>query len=229
MTSSTNRRSKHCKFYTTTVEDCLFKIPREPLEAESIVFRDMFLLPQGDKDTVEGLSDENPVVLPGVSQDEFEQLLTVLLSRKHVSGRCSESDLDLDQWVSVLKLSTMWEFHAPRIAAIIHIDSLDNMIDPIDKVVLAMQYDIKEWLLPALLKLAQRAESINIEEGRRMGFETALKLASVREKFSQESGRHRCHNCGAKCSTSKCLSVGTRDPATKDLDFAPVIRSTFDL
>lgn len=61
--------------------DCLFKVPREPLEAESIVFRDMFLLPQGDEDKVEGLSDENPVVLQGIKQDQFEHLLTVLLSR----------------------------------------------------------------------------------------------------------------------------------------------------
>lgn len=233
MASSTGGRSKHHKFYTSTVtflvEDCLFKVPRGPLEAESIIFRDMFLLPQGGTAEIEGLNDENPVVLKGIRQDEFEQLLTVLLSRKFVSGKCAEYDLSLDQWTSVLKLSTMWEFHAPRIAAISHLDSLDDQIDPTHKVVLAMQYDIKEWMLPALLKLARRPDPISIEEGRRMGFETALKLASVREKFSQESGRHRCRSCGVKCGGSKGFSAGTRDSATKDLDFGPVIRATFDL
>lgn len=124
----------------------------------------------------------------------------------------------------------MWEFHAPRTAAILHLDALDDQIDPIAKVVLAMQYDVKQWMLPALLKLARRPEPISIDEGRLMGFETALKLASVREKFSPETGRHRCSNCGVKCGGgSKGLSAGTRDSATKDLDFAPVIRATFDL
>jgi len=155
--------------------------------------------------------------------------ITTWIHRKFVSGKYAECDLNLQQWISVLKLSTMWEFHAPRIAAILHLDSLDDQIDPIHKVDLAMQYDIREWMLPALLKLARRPEPISIEEGRRMGFETALKLASVREKFSQETGRHRCGNCGTKCGGSKGLSAGTRDSATKDLDFAPVIRATFDL
>ena len=124
----------------------------------------------------------------------------------------------------------MWEFHAPRTAAILHLDALDDQIDPIAKVVLAMQYDVKQWMLPALLKLARRPEPISIDEGRLMGFETALKLASVREKFSPETGRHRCSNCGVKCGGGcKGLSAGTRDSATKDLDFAPVIRATFDL
>ncbi|KAI6139541.1 hypothetical protein BKA82DRAFT_4223017 [Pisolithus tinctorius] len=135
---------------TFLVEDSLFRISREPLEAESAVFRDMFLLPQGESETVEGQSDTCPVILQGISKKEFES---------------QGSDLDRDQWISVLKLSTMWEF---------------------DKVVLALQYNIREWLLPAFLALAKRPAPISIEEGRRIGFENALKLASVREKLRLE-------------------------------------------
>lgn len=65
------------------MEDCLFRVPREPLEAESTVFRDMFLLPQGE--TVEGLTDANPVVLPGVSKEDFEQLLKALMCRSVIT------------------------------------------------------------------------------------------------------------------------------------------------
>ena len=63
------------------MEDCLFRVPREPLEEESTVFGDMFLLPQGEQVVVEGLSDENPVVLQGINRDEFESLLKALLYR----------------------------------------------------------------------------------------------------------------------------------------------------
>lgn len=63
------------------VEGCLFKIPREPLVEESTVFADMFLLPQGDQATVEGQSDENPIILQEINKHDFEQLLKVLMSR----------------------------------------------------------------------------------------------------------------------------------------------------
>ena len=62
------------------VEGCLFKVPRGPLE-ESTVFADMFVLPQGDQATVEGQSDQNPIVLQGIDKSDFEQLLRVLLCR----------------------------------------------------------------------------------------------------------------------------------------------------
>ena len=66
------------------MEDCLFRVPREPLEAESTVFKDMFLLPQGDKVKVEGLSDANPVVLDGVKKKDFERLLKALMHRSTI-------------------------------------------------------------------------------------------------------------------------------------------------
>ena len=61
------------------VENCLFKVPRGPFQTESIVFRDMFLLPQGE--IVEGLDDERPIKLDGIAKSDFEQLLKVLLFR----------------------------------------------------------------------------------------------------------------------------------------------------
>ena len=156
-------------------------------------------------------------------------------SRKYFIGKSPESNLGRDQWVSVLKLSTMWEFRAPRNAAIQHLDGLGD-IDPVDKFVLALQYDVKEWMLTELVKLAQRPEPISTEEGRRMGFETALKLSAVREKVKLCNGDsgiyHRsCGSCGWCGSVPKYghLVVGDRDPATKELDFTSLLRTAFDL
>jgi len=44
----------------------------------------MFLLPQGDKVKVEGLSDANPVVLDGVKKKDFERLLKALMHRSTI-------------------------------------------------------------------------------------------------------------------------------------------------
>ncbi|KAI5983224.1 hypothetical protein EDD15DRAFT_2376797 [Pisolithus albus] len=77
---------RHACFYmesvTFLVEDCLFKVPREPFEKESAIFCDMFALPQDDGEIVEGLSDEAPIQLFRVNKEDFEQLLnSALFSR----------------------------------------------------------------------------------------------------------------------------------------------------
>ncbi|KAI6146765.1 hypothetical protein BKA82DRAFT_145948 [Pisolithus tinctorius] len=228
--------SKHSEFYTHTitflVEDSLFRIPREPLEAESTVFRDMFLLPQGESETVEGQSDTCPVILQGISKKEFESLLRALMYKKHGTNR--GLDLDCDQWISVLKLSTMWEFVGLRNAVIQHLDIPSELVDPIDKVVLALQYNIREWLLPAFLALAQRPALISIEEGRRIGFENALKLASVREKLRLEmvveefTFTYKDRTRTQQYSTRR-LVLGDRDKEAENLGYTPFIREVFGL
>ena len=147
--------------------------------------------------------------------------------RSRKNGRNPDLNLSQHQWTSVLKLSTMWEFDGPRNAAIRHLDSLEHPIDPIDKVVLATQYEIKEWLLPALLKLAQRSEPISIEESRRIGLETTVKLASVREKVRLTASS--ASSCYYGCPPARTLIVGDRDPETAQLDFTAVITTAFDL
>ncbi|KAI6035988.1 hypothetical protein BKA83DRAFT_4156596 [Pisolithus microcarpus] len=214
-TPSNSTYSKHLEFYTHTVtflvEDCLFRITKESLEAESTVFRDMFLLPQGDPETVEGQSDTSPVILQGIFKKDFESLLRALMYRQHGTNR--GSDLNHDQWISVLKLSTMWDFHGLRNAAIQHLDTPSLPLDPIDK-----------WLLPALLALARRSAPISIEEGRCIGFENALKLASVREKLKLEPNTTRTH-----MYETRRLVLGDRDSEAERFDYTPFIRQVFDL
>lgn len=125
----------------------------------------------------------------------------------------------------------MWQFHTQRLAAINHLGTLSDA----EKIVLARRYDIEEWMLPTLLKLAQRPEPISMEEARLIGFETALKLSAVREKVQLGCGRtyHRdCRECGwqGQCiPRDGHLVVGDRDPATQYLNFTPLLQTAFDL
>lgn len=93
-----------------------------------------------------------------------------------------------------------------------------------------MQYDIKGWLLPSLLALAQRHDPISVGEGRCLGIETALKLASVREGLRQERlyalQPFRPYNGGGEGSK---LVVGDRDPTAARLHFTHVIQKVFEL
>ncbi|KAF9228864.1 hypothetical protein BS17DRAFT_812789 [Gyrodon lividus] len=239
---------KHDEFYMNTVTflvgDCLFKVPRDPFETESTVFRDMFLLPVGDLHEVEGLNDFDPIRLEGTKKDDFEQFMRVLLHR--TNGRSQKLPVDVEQWTSVLKLSTLWEFHGLRQTAI---DNLSGIpVPPVEKIVLAYVYDVKSWLLPAMQELVRRPTPINMEEANRLGFETALKLASVREQLALRSVPRelvcsnycQCANQGYRCSrdghpkqpqhsyTTDELFPGPR-ANVQELDFTPILRTTFNI
>ncbi|KAI6137473.1 hypothetical protein EDD17DRAFT_1782951 [Pisolithus thermaeus] len=226
-----NEISRHSNFY---VEDSLFKVPREPFEKESEVFCDMFSLPQGSSVVVEGTSDENPIRIDRTSKDDFEQLLKALLHRKY--GSQPNLPHGIEQWTSVLKLSTAWNFERLRQAAI---DALtESGIGAVDRVVLSQRYYIKNWLLPALNELARRPEPIILEEAQRMGIDIALKLASVRERVTVAVQTHptahpRYSAFGGdapyqRSNNGHGIAVGScRDPKMQDCDFSDQIRSTF--
>ncbi|KAI5993882.1 hypothetical protein EDD15DRAFT_2166702 [Pisolithus albus] len=243
-----NETPRHSDFYISTVtflvEGSLFRVPREPFQRESEVFCDMFSLPQGSSVVVEGTSDESPIRIDRISKNDFEQLLKVLLHRLAYG---SQPDLPhgIEQWTSVLKLSTTWNFERLRQAAI---DALiESGIGAVDRVVLSQRYYIKNWLLPALNDLARRPEPITLEEANQMGIDIALKLASVRERVTVTmpapatspisspqvfvgGGFHYSYNNNNNNNNnnSHCVSVGSRrDPRMKDCDFSDQIRSTF--
>jgi hypothetical protein len=64
----------------------------------------------------------------------------------------SPDNLTWKEWASVLKLSTIWGFHAVRDQAIARLSSL--AIEPIEKIILAKQFRIVQWLVPQLNALA---------------------------------------------------------------------------
>ncbi|KIJ12542.1 hypothetical protein PAXINDRAFT_101155 [Paxillus involutus ATCC 200175] len=250
--------SKHERFYMNTVtflvEDCLFKVPRSPFETESTVFKDMFSLPVGDLQGVEGLDDVKPIRLEGTKKDDFEQLMRVLLHR--TNGLSPEFPVNAEQWTSVLKLSTLWGFSRVRQAAISRLDRFTT-IPLAEKIALAYEYELESWLLPTMNELVRRPKSITMEEARCMGFETALKLASVREQLALRSVPQeiRHQSCGeaptsgsrrngpwaqqtsmytsnttvthCRCPTEE-LIPGPRADVQK-LDFTPLLRTTFNI
>ncbi|KAI6037099.1 hypothetical protein BKA83DRAFT_4171785 [Pisolithus microcarpus] len=178
----------------------------------------MFSLPQGSSVVVEGTSDESPIRIDRISKDDFEQLLKALFHRKY--GSQLDLPHGIEQWTSVLKLSTTWNFERLRQAAI---DALiESGIGAVDRIVLSQRYYIKNWLLPALNELARRPEPITLEEAKRMGIDIALKLASVRERVTVTMPMDMGDNNSHPVSVGSC-----RDPRMQDCDFSEQIRSTF--
>lgn len=93
-----------------------------------------------------------------------------------------------EEWLSVLSLANMWGFTKIRQTAIEKLQN--NNIDLVTKIELAHRYDIREWLFGAYLALGKRLEPLTVDEGARLGYDFALKMASVREQLLRDKIAH---------------------------------------
>ncbi|TRM69022.1 hypothetical protein BD626DRAFT_392453 [Schizophyllum amplum] len=115
-----------------------------------------------------------------VTDKDFEKFLWVLNPR--VIGEFRTQTVD--DWVTVLRLSSLWEFVAIRNLAIERLGSLK--IDPVRKIVIHLQYKIgPEWAFDAFDALCRRREPLNMDEGRDVAVEVVTKVATAREALSK--------------------------------------------
>jgi hypothetical protein len=83
----------------------------------------------------------------------------------------------------VLALASKWHFEGVRATAI---DKLHSAaLDPIDKLLLAIRYDVKPWLVDTLNRIAQREAPLGSADAERLlpvvVLDYVLKIAQVRE------------------------------------------------
>ena len=126
--------------------------------------------------------------------------------RHHGPNDTEKTDLTLNEWTSVLKLSTMWCFTRLRRTAI---DTMKPMLiygDPVQCIVLSRKYEVHEWLSPGLHALARRDAPLQFDEVNVLGILTIIRMAEVRE--SVINGRYGACPRGS-------------------FDFSPIIRRVF--
>jgi len=190
------------------VEGCLFKLPRAPFERNSEVFQDMFGLPVPENTVTDGSSDENPLRLDGVKKADFRQLLKVMFPRfpreldtltwqewfsvlklammwrmDEIMRLAVEKILILPttakEWVVVLRCSTLWRVSEIREKAK---TELDRSLQPMDRVLLARECQIADWLSLGYRELVERSETISEADDERLGSSTVLKLFRMRDR-----------------------------------------------
>ncbi|KAJ7464530.1 hypothetical protein FB451DRAFT_1263750 [Mycena latifolia] len=177
---------------TFKVEDRIFKVPRYHFERNSEIFATTFTLPSPTVGTAdahaEGHSDANPFVLEGISSVDFHRLLKVLypLDIPQILSMPKE------EWISVLKLSTLWRFLDARDLAIQQLTERGGL-GSVERILLARQYDVAPWLRLGYTELARREEGISLEDAEKIGWETTVRLYHTREAAikSYASGSYR--------------------------------------
>jgi hypothetical protein len=96
----------------------------------------------------------------------------------------------LDQWISILRVSTLYELPQVRERAIheINAERHEVELDPVRKIELAQENNVPEWLARAYEALCQRERGLDDEEAQRLGVVTTNRLWAAREAVCRSGG-----------------------------------------
>jgi hypothetical protein len=132
-----------------------------------------------------------PIVLENVRTSELDALLCIMYPtyvcfasptslRLNVfrSDVCRRDVSSATDWASVLRLATRWHFPSFRTLAL---KTLEPIASPIQKLFLARELDVMDWLLPSLVALCLREESLTLSEMRSLSLEDVHLIVTVRE------------------------------------------------
>ncbi|KAF9478139.1 hypothetical protein BDN70DRAFT_860714 [Pholiota conissans] len=167
----------------------LFRVPTYLLSKNSEFFAAMFELPQGQNNrgsNEEGKSEENPIILPEtITTEDFRNFLRAIypqtIHKTIISGLVDKSEL-----LSILKLSTMWEFLDYRAEAIKQLRTMQHLFTPIEKIDIGRTYKISAFLKEGYSTIVTRQEQINDGEAICIGIFEALALFRIRETFRSQ-------------------------------------------
>ncbi|KDQ51176.1 hypothetical protein JAAARDRAFT_41438 [Jaapia argillacea MUCL 33604] len=167
----------YCQDIIFSVEGQLLKVPKTYFERHSEVFRGMFTLPNVGTD-VEGTSDQNPLRLEGIMKKDFLRLLRVMYPWS------VKNDIKTaEEWSSVLKLSSLWNFEEIEQLAIRSLTLSPKTYDftPVQMVKLGLEHNVRFWVVRGGAELVKRSERLSTEEGGLMGMMATVVISGVRE------------------------------------------------
>ncbi|KAK7462362.1 hypothetical protein VKT23_007963 [Stygiomarasmius scandens] len=179
-------------------------------------------MPQGDQDA-EGQNDANPIKLEDVLVTDFERLSKVLYPRD-IPVYQKAPELSDDEWESILKLATLWDFRDVRQLAI---DALNSRkTSAYQRILLGRKYRISEWLRSGYVDLVKQPETLSVEDAEKIGYLTAVRILILRETHRKNykglpaglTTRYSNHTpvC-SKCSSSAYSSVIICSSCTKHI------------
>ena len=176
----------------------MFQVPKHHI-TQIDLFSTTFSLPpsKDSKDGIEGLTEKNPLTLHQISKQDFKAFLKVLVPL-YVFHKCCPraqgrrdlqtsfrqiphgySNILRDEWISTLKLSTMWEVTALRDLSIRH---LVNQLDAVKMILLGAEYRVSQWFIDGCTRLISRSQGPTEEEGNQLGVSLIVRIYGIRER-----------------------------------------------
>jgi len=208
-TSNTSVPKRHPEYFfqeadvTFRVEDVVFRVHRRFFLRESQYFRTMFTGPNVPCNDPPGSSETNPIVLKDTSSEAFTKFLWVFYNPKY-----SIYTTSVENWTKILVLAQRWGFKEVEQLCIRELENLS--IPPVEKIQIYQEFRIdRSRLLSSFAALTSRPNPLSLEEGQKVGLETALQIARARELSR-----------GAHAKPSAVLN---------EAELRSVIRDTFEL
>lgn len=159
------------------IENTLFNVHKYQL-VKSEVFSDMFKLPKSESgEPEEGSSPEHPIVIHGAAASDFAALLKVLYASHFSSHQPAPQEALI---ISAFRLANLLGFADLRTYLL---PLAEQNLDDVDKIVFAREFDIKEWLVPAYVRLCKREEHLSMEEAMKLEVVSVLMISRMREKY----------------------------------------------
>ncbi|CAE6522303.1 unnamed protein product [Rhizoctonia solani] len=194
---------RHTEFYfdntlvTVQVENTLFNVHKYQL-VKSEVFSDIFKSME-NRQPREGSSSDLPIVMKGITASDFAVLLKILYAR-HCPCHQPAMETSTALIMPAFRLANALQF-SEVCADLLPLAERD--LGDVDKIVFAREFDIKDWLATAHVRLCQREEPLSNEEARKLGVDSVLIISHMREKHQGQNYKLSIGNdyCGA------CLGV----------------------
>ncbi|OCH94658.1 hypothetical protein OBBRIDRAFT_103898 [Obba rivulosa] len=212
-------------------EHTLFRVHRYFLGRDSEFFRGLFLCPPG-KGGAEGKTEQSPIELYHVTAFEFECLIDFLYNGMYDSVSRPRTPI---QWTALLSIFSRFMFDKIRVMSTNALEALSPPLNPVDRIILSMQFDIPHWLKPALVDLCMRQQPLSDVEGRRVGLKASLQISRARERFKTASTSadraiqwvgQWCYTCNSHrphASSGRCVNCNPGETIERDRERARLI------
>ncbi|KAF9445064.1 hypothetical protein P691DRAFT_806196 [Macrolepiota fuliginosa MF-IS2] len=157
----------------------MFRVNSYFFDRESKFWRDRLAGPvsPGDAPMNKGTSSSTAIVLDE-SPEDFARLLWVWYNDDY--GNYSTASLE--NWLTILRLATKWEFPKVKKLAIEYLEKFE--MDTVQRIVLYQNNSVSEkYLYPLYEKLASREERLRLDESKALGLETLVLVHEARERL----------------------------------------------
>lgn len=136
-------------------------------------------------------------MITATSRPKFEQYLLSLATRSAAASKDSEPSPneikteEIKYLLELFSIANRYNFAQVRQYAICTIEKIrveagpgfDDLWTAVDRIVVADNFDVTEWLAPATEELCQRPWYLTVAEAERIGPRRAAIIASVREQL----------------------------------------------
>ncbi|KAL1726266.1 hypothetical protein EV714DRAFT_287318 [Schizophyllum commune] len=156
-----NLRGSHSGDLFCKVGHKVFRVHSHHLARSSDVFSAMLALPSETTGSRTGTHEENPVILPGVS---------------------------IQEWESLLRIGERFDMHDVCKVAVYALGERSSVLDDVRKISLFTKYDLdKASLIVQLKNVCRRSDGLSVVEGRDVGLVMSLLIARAREALTKRA------------------------------------------